>query len=196
MIYHNTAWLKDKSDDAYVSWHQDNTYFGHDPCEVLTVWIALSPATPEAGCMRVLPGTHRLGQLPLAPPATQDGNMLSSGQTVAFDTAAVEPVAMALQPGEASIHHAFLIHGSPPNRAADRRLGLSFIYHPPHLRQIGERRTSALLVRGTDRFGHFDHEQPPMAAGDAATIARHQHAVALYRMKVNELGNMTADRFD
>jgi hypothetical protein len=196
MLYHNTAWLKNPGDGTYVSWHQDNTYFGHEPCEVLTAWVALSPATVESGCMRVLPGTHRLGQIPLAPPDVAGGNMLSSGQTSDFDVSAIEPVCLTLAPGEISLHHAFLIHGSAPNAAPDRRLGLTFIYHPPHLRQKGACRTSAMLVRGEDRFGHFDHERPPVAEDDAATVARHERAVALYRAKVRELGNMTVTRFD
>jgi non-haem Fe2+, alpha-ketoglutarate-dependent halogenase len=196
MLYHNIAWLKNPGEDSYVSWHQDNTYFGHTPCDVLTVWMALSAATEDSGCMRILPGTHKLGQLPLTTPDTGGGNMLSSGQTVDFDVSTIEPVSMALAAGEASIHHAFAIHGSPPNRADDRRLGLTFIYHPPGLRQLGEGRTSALLVRGEDRFGYFEAEHPPVSADDPATIARHEHAVGLYRDKVRELGNMTVARFD
>lgn len=196
MLYHNIAWLKNPGDENYVSWHQDNTYFGHAPCDVLTVWVALSPATPDGGCMRILPGTHKLGQLPLTTPDAGVGNMLSSGQTVDFDTETIEPDCMALASGEASIHHAFAIHGSPPNLTEDRRLGLTFIYHPPELRQLGEVRTSALLVRGEDNFGNFEAEQPPLAADDPATIARHERAVGLYRDKVRELGNATVTRFD
>ena len=139
----------------YVSWHQDNTYFGHEPCEVLTAWVALTPATVESGCMEFLPGTHKLGQLPLQQAETGGANMLSSGQTAEIGAAGAAPVPVELRPGEASIHHAFLVHGSRPNRTARRRMGISLIYHPPHLRQIGACRTSALLARGEDRFGHF-----------------------------------------
>ena len=196
MLYHNMSWVKEKGDQTYVSWHQDNTYFGHEPCEVLTAWIALSPATPESGCVRVLPGTHRLGQLPLTAPDTSGSNLLSSGMQVDFDVGSVEPVPLILRPGEISLHHAFLIHGSPPNIANDRRLGITFIYHPPGLAQRGTVRTSALLVRGEDRHGNFDHERPPVAADDPETVAHHEHAVAMYREKIRELGNATLARFD
>ncbi len=195
-LYHNTVWSKEGGDPAYVSWHQDNTYFGHRPCEVLTAWVAITPATVESGCMEFLPGTHKLGQLPLKEADIGGANMLSSGQTAEIDPAAAAPVAVELRPGEASIHHAFLVHGSRPNRAAHRRVGISLIYHSPHLRQIGACRTSALLVRGEDRFGHFDHELPPGCEDDAATIARHEEAVLKYRAKVRELGNATVARLD
>ena len=196
MVYHNTAWIKDPNDDAYVSWHQDNTYFGHKPCQVLTAWIALSPANEKSGCMRFIPTSHKGGLRNLKTPDTGQGNMLSSGQNVDISEDATDPVSAVLQPGEASIHHAFLVHGSSPNKGKDRRMGVTFIYHSPHLKQLGETRTSALLVRGKDRFGNFDHELAPIAEDDIGNTLRHEQAVQAYRAKVRELGNMTVDRFD
>ena len=195
LLYQNTVWAKNAGEDSHVSWHQDNTYFGHVPCEVLSVWVALSPSKPESGSMRFLPGSQKLGQLPVRY-EVQDANMLSSGQVADFEMSAFEPVATSLEPGEASIHHAFLIHGSPPNKTKERRLGITFVYHSPALRQIGELRTSALLVRGQDRYGYFEPEQPPLSADDPDTIARHERGAALYRAKAEELGNRTITRND
>ena len=43
-------------------WHQDHAYFDLTlETRVVGVWIALDEATPENGCMRVLPGWHRRG---------------------------------------------------------------------------------------------------------------------------------------
>ena len=196
MLYHNTVWFKDGGDGAYVSFHQDNTYFGHDPCEVLTAWLAITPATIDNGCMQFLPGTQKLGQLDLKDPDIHGANMLTSGQTVDFDPNSVDPFPVELRPGECSIHHAFLIHGSLPNNAPDRRMGITFIYHPPHLGQIGTCRTSALLVRGEDPYGKFEHEQAPAEDDMTGNIARHEKAVSAYREKVRELGNLTVTRMD
>ncbi len=196
MIYHNALWAKRGGGGHYVSWHQDNTYFGHYPCEVLSMWIALTPVTVENGCMQFLPGTHRLGQLPLAGNDINDANMLTSGQTVDFDPSSVAPVPVVLQPGEASLHHSFLIHGSLPNRTTDLRMGMTLIFHRPGLQQMGESRTSALLVRGEDRYNHFDHELPPLHEDDGGTIDRYRQAAAAYRNKVREMGNQTIERFD
>lgn len=195
MLYQNTVWAKNAGDESYVSWHQDNTYFGHDPCNVLSVWLALSAAKPESGSMHYLAGSHRLGQLPVRYEVARE-NMLSSGQVTDIDVAPFTIGSVALEPGEASIHHAFLIHGSPPNKAKDRRLGITFVYHSPSLKQLGDIRTSALLVRGEDRYGHFDHELPPGSADDPATIARHEKGAGLYRAKAQELGNRTIARHD
>jgi hypothetical protein len=125
-----------------------------------------------------------------------DANMLSSGQVADVDADAFEAVPTSLETGEGSIHHAFLVHGSPPNTSKERRLGITFVYHSPALSQLGDLRTSALLVRGHDRFQHFEHEQKPLAAGDPATIARHERGAALYRAKAEELGNRTIARHD
>lgn len=195
LLYQNTIWAKNAGEQSYVSWHQDNTYFGHDPCEVLSVWLALSPSRPESGSMRFLRGSHKLGQLPVRY-ERDTANMLSSGQVAEIDAAAYDAVPTSLDSGEASIHHAFLVHGSPPNISTDRRVGITFVYHAPSLKQIGRLPTSALLVRGQDRFGHFESEMPPAAADDAATIARHECGVALYRAKAEELGNRTIARHD
>jgi hypothetical protein len=195
LLYQNTIWAKNADEKSYVSWHQDNTYFGFDPCEVLSVWVALSPSRPESGSMRFLAGSHRLGQVPVSY-ETRDENMLSSGQIALFDAQAFDQVPTSLGPGEASIHHAWMVHGSPANVSADRRIGMTFVYLPTSVGQIGEVRTSALLVRGKDRYGHYDLEQPPLSPDDPATIARHERGAALYRAKGEELGNHTIARHD
>ena len=59
LVYHTTMWIKDPGTPQYIAWHQDGTYFYLDPAEHVTAWVALSDASEEAGCMRVLPGTHR-----------------------------------------------------------------------------------------------------------------------------------------
>ena len=60
LVYHSTMWIKEAHTPAYVRWHQDGAYFFLDPLEHVTAWVALSEASELAGCMRVIPGTHRL----------------------------------------------------------------------------------------------------------------------------------------
>ena len=195
LLYQNTLWAKNAGENTYVSWHQDNTYFGHVPCDVVSVWLALSPSKPESGSMRFLAGSHKMGQLRVRY-EVEERNMLSSGQHVDADLSGFKAVATSLEPGEASLHHAYMVHGSPPNVSAERRVGMTFVYHSPALTQLGTLKTSALLVRGEDRHGHFELEEPPLAADDPATIARHERGAALYRAKAEELGNHTITRHD
>ncbi|MDA1324642.1 MAG: phytanoyl-CoA dioxygenase family protein [Proteobacteria bacterium] len=196
LLYHNTTWLKHAGDQAYVTWHQDNIYIGIEPCELLSFWIALTPSKEENGCMQVLPGTHKEGVLPLGEPDLSEKSMLPSGMQTAYDVSRTRPVSMPLEAGEASIHHAEVIHGSLPNMANQRRMGITFMYMPAHMQQRGDRRTSAMLVRGEDKYGNFDPEIPPVNDDDEDAISRHEESASLYRGKEEELGKKTAARFD
>lgn len=196
LLYYGNCWFKNNRDEGYVTWHQDITYFGHQPADVLTFWVALTPSTEESGCMQVLPGTHHEGPLSLTTPDLSKKNMLPSGQLVDFDTASISPVSMPLQPGQASIHHACTIHGSLPNISCHRRMGMTFCFHAPNLKQRGNKRTSVMLVKGEDRYGYYDEEIPPAADDDPDAGLRHEQAVALYRAKEAELGKKTVTRLD
>ncbi|MCX7224766.1 MAG: hypothetical protein NT071_03930, partial [Burkholderiales bacterium] len=85
-------------------------------------------------------------------------------------------VNVELQPGQMSLHHVLLFHGSESNRADHARVGYAIRYIPTHLRQLAPVRDSALLVRGHDDHGHFDHEQDPQIGREAAARACHADA--------------------
>lgn len=195
MLFYSNAWLKDPGAAGFVSWHQDFTYFGLEPADQVTAWLALSASTPESGCVSVLPGTHKNGPLShhLDP---VDANLLTSGSTVdeAIDQSQI--VDMVLAPGQMSLHHTHVLHGSNPNVSADRRLGFCVFFIPPHLHQLGETRATALLVRGVDEYGNFGSESPPKGNADPVSAAAHAEAVALYRAHAQEQGHPSGDRHD
>jgi ectoine hydroxylase-related dioxygenase (phytanoyl-CoA dioxygenase family) len=200
LIFHWTTWIKEARSSAYVTWHQDATYFGIEPADQVTAWLALSPASQAAGCMRVLPGSHKLGQLPVEHKPDAD-NLLSSGQKsiIAFDER--DTVAMPLRPGEISLHHTHLVHGSGGNTTDDRRIGFGMNYIPAHVKAMKHVTDSgafcsAMLVRGVDRYGLFKAETPPRADDDESATAQHADAIARYRAMVRSLGHMTAARYD
>jgi ectoine hydroxylase-related dioxygenase (phytanoyl-CoA dioxygenase family) len=195
LLYQNGAWFKNPDSDAYVSWHQDATYYGMDPLDLVTCWIALSPATLESGCMQVLPGSHREGQLPVEYTEVTPDNLLASGQNTLIDRNAYGIAPMELRPGEMSMHHVCLVHSSRPNRGADRRMGFSMAYMGPHVRQTTALKASAMVMRGKDDYGYYPlDEVPPVSEYDPATIERHARAVTLYRNKAKQAGNQTAWR--
>ena len=90
-----------------------------------------------------------------------------------------------LQPGEMSLHHVRLVHGSPPNPSNDRRIGFAIRYIPTTVAQVaGE--DSATLVRGDDLHHHFALEPRPTTDMDPAFVALHRqiterNAQILYR---------------
>ncbi len=142
----------------------------------MTAWAALTPSTPENGCVQVLPGSHTRGQLGHLDQRDERA-MLSRGQTLneAVDDAAA--VDLVMRPGDVSFHHTLAAHRSGPNRTAEPRIGVGVSYIPAHVRHVGKTRLSATLVRGEDRYGHFDPEPTPQADEDAAAIAAHADAL-------------------
>jgi ectoine hydroxylase-related dioxygenase (phytanoyl-CoA dioxygenase family) len=165
---------KPVGDKAYVSWHQDATYWGLSSNDVVTAWVALTPSTVVSGCMQVVPGTHHV-QVPHEDKFDED-NMLTRGQEIAVRVDPALVVNVELQPGQMSLHHVLLFHGSESNRADHARVGYAIRYIPTHLRQLAPVRDSALLVRGHDDHGHFDHEQDPQIGREAAARACHADA--------------------
>lgn len=146
-------------DRSYVSWHQDAAYWGLSPLNVTTAWIAMVPSTRQNGCMRVVPGTHR-GLLPQRE-TYAEANMLSRGQEIAVEVDESQAVDFVLQPGEFSLHHIGIVHGSGPNLSATPRIGLAVRYVSPDVVQQGSTRDMVLLARGRDDHGHFDIVDPP-----------------------------------
>ena len=172
LLYNATYIVKEPGTGAHVSWHQDLTYWGFDGDAQVTMWLALSPATAESGCMRMLPGSHTLGRREHA--VTQDpNNVLFQGQTVA-DVSEEDAVLCALEPGQASFHHGWTLHASMPNNSPDRRIGLNVQYIAPAMRQTKSDNDSAMLVRGEDRFHHFAADLPAERDLDPAAMARQQ----------------------
>ena len=162
---------KNGGDPSYVSWHQDATYWGLSSPDVVTAWVAFTPSTVESGCMRVVPGTqHR--QVPHKDTFAET-NLLSRGQEIAVDVDENDAVDVILAPGEMSLHHVLICHGSEPNRANHRRVGFAIRYIAASVYQTSGVRESATLVRGRDTQNHFDHEQPPEADLHPDAVARH-----------------------
>jgi hypothetical protein len=179
-LFHLSVWPKHARDPAFVSWHQDATYFGLEPPVQVTAWVALTDAPVESGCMEVVPGSHRLGQLHHGQ-FDSPHNLLSRGQTVTADFDRGRTEFMAVRAGQMSLHHTHLVHRSGPNLSANRRIGLGISYIPASARCRCDTRLSAMLVRGTDRWGHFDDEPRPVTDYGAAERAVHAEAVARFR---------------
>jgi non-haem Fe2+, alpha-ketoglutarate-dependent halogenase len=176
--------IKEARNPAFVSWHQDATYWGLSSPDVVSAWIALTPSNMANGAMGVIPGSHKKQQLPHRDTFDKN-NLLTRGQEVAVEVDESTAAYLELEPGEASLHHVLLVHGSPPNPSNDRRIGFAIRYVPTSVRQLhGE--DSATLVRGVDTFHHFEHEPIPTREMQPELVALHKqiaerNAQILYR---------------
>ena len=134
-------------DGQAVLWHQDGSYWPLDPMEVVTLWLAIDESTPENGCLRVIPGTHTLALQTLRP-RKDVANVLESEMDPSFvdESRAVD---LVLAPGDVSVHHPHVIHGSNANLSPKRRCGLTIRYIPTSTRIVTEKpHPSAFLLRG------------------------------------------------
>lgn len=169
----NTSWfVKMPGDKAFISWHQDGAYWGLAPMEVATAWVALGPVTVENGCMRMIPGSHQQPNLPQRDTWAID-NALSRGQEIALAVDADTAVDLVLQPGQMSLHHLWIVHGSNANLSQEPRIGIAIRYVAPIVRQQGDAKPLAMLVRGRDDLGHFTAVDRPTDPGAMAGSGRH-----------------------
>ncbi|MBA2413174.1 MAG: phytanoyl-CoA dioxygenase family protein [Burkholderiaceae bacterium] len=176
--------IKEACNPAFVSWHQDSTYWGLNRPDVVTAWVALTPSNASNGAMTFIPGTHLSDQLEHRDTFAKN-NLLTRGQEIAVDVDESKTVTITLQPGEISLHHVRLVHGSPANPSNDRRIGFAIRYIPTSVSQIAGK-DSATLVRGADTYHHFDLEPRPSADMQPDFVALHKqiterNAQILYR---------------
>jgi ectoine hydroxylase-related dioxygenase (phytanoyl-CoA dioxygenase family) len=170
--------LRAKAADGrtFAGWHQDTAYSDVKPIVVI-VALALSPAGPENGCIRGVPGSH-LGPLLPHKEAFKTDSLLSREQYIdaPFDQSAA--VDFALDPGEAAFFNNAIIHGSNPNFGSDRRILFLIEMIPTRAHQQSPRE-SAVLVRGRDAYGNFDVDPRPRHLMGAAELAAWRRAVEI-----------------
>ena len=164
------VWLfqKNANDPRFVSWHQDTYYYGLEPPETLTVWLSITRSNSESGCVRVVSGSHRNRKVLAFDNIEHKDNLLARGQTI-VDVDEDAAIPMVLRPGEFSMHHEAVVHGSSPNKSNDRRIGSSIHCHPrrANVRRVKYNQPNSMpkaaLVRGKDEYGHWEHERLAVA---------------------------------
>lgn len=182
LVYHSTTWIKESGTPAFVHWHQDGTYFFLEPHLHVTAWVALSECPVEAGPVRVIPGSHRLGQFDHADDPGE-WNMIKRGQGIPGQFPDDAGVLMPLHAGEMSLHHTDVVHSSSGNNSSDRRIGIGISYIPTSVKPVGKPQPSALLVRGEDHYGHFILEERLGTEQSAEAVAKHAEANTLFRSR-------------
>jgi non-haem Fe2+, alpha-ketoglutarate-dependent halogenase len=160
------VFYKRPQDSSYVSWHQDSVYSGWHLSPTTSAWIALSPSNAANGCMRVIPGSHRLGQLEHVN-VRDESNLVRRGERVE-DVDEAAAVNVVLQPGEMSLHESTIVHGSNPNVSAEPRIGfiVRFVTN-----EITNRERPLLRVRGQAECGHLQLAMPPTESDERAALS-------------------------
>ena len=134
-LWASVMFIKEPSSKQYVSWHQDATYMGLDSIDFPTPWIALSPSNRDTGCMTMISGSHH-SEIQIHKDTFAENNILTRGQVIP-EVDKSKAIDLILEPGEMSIHHGAIIHGSQPNNSDQRRIGFSLqSYVSPSIKQV------------------------------------------------------------
>lgn len=127
-------------------WHQDSYYFRFDTGPQVGLWLAISAATPENGCLSVIPGSHKRDVQAHVPDKRPGANQ---GYTEIEGVDEDEAIIMEMEPGDLLVFHSHLMHKSVDNRSTDRRMAMVYHYGaagtknqaPPEIIAVQERVT-------------------------------------------------------
>ena len=160
MVWSAGLFIKEANSPKIVSWHQDLTYWGLDTAEETTCWVALSDVSKASGAMKFVPGSHRESLVDHID-TFDENNLLTRGQEIAVEVDEKDAVIVELKPGQASMHHGHLFHGSGPNTTSDRRIGSAIRYIKTSMKQQDGTKSLVAHVSGEDKSGHFKVAGPP-----------------------------------
>ena len=170
IMWASSVFCKPAERGLEVPWHQDGQYWPIRPQATVTVWIALDDVTRDNGCMRVIPGSHRMGEFSHEVSDREDLVLNNVMNDPRIDLNTAHDV--VLKAGQISLHDVGLVHGSQANTSGARRAGFAIRYMPAtshydrDLKMGGGSSTAPVefkqrpiwLVRGVDRCGLNDFE--------------------------------------
>jgi ectoine hydroxylase-related dioxygenase (phytanoyl-CoA dioxygenase family) len=127
-------------------WHQDSYYFNFDQQPQIGLWLAISEATIENGCLSVLPGSHK-GMIEPHIPDRREGANQGYLEVLGLDETRAVPVLM--NPGDLLVFHSYLLHRSVDNRGGNRRAAMVYHYGRAGTRNLGSAETRKIQERVT-----------------------------------------------
>jgi len=160
LICGTTLFIKNPNEKGFVSYHQDAKYIGLEPHNWVTVWLAVTDANEQNGCMRMLPGSHK-ENLKSHEQNFDENNLLTRGQTIK-DVPLNKTDPIILKAGQVSLHHPKIIHGSGLNQSNDRRIGFVIqSYIGTDVNQvIGKMYVQK--ARGEDKYNFHEYSKIPL----------------------------------
>jgi len=121
MLYSDQVFLKPAHCGSPKPLHQDNSYFRVTPhSHGVTCWMAVDDSTEENGCMRYIPGSHKLGLLP--------HKQISAAHLTPEDSDLGQEIPVPIPAGAAIFHHLLTLHSSHANTSAKPRRAWALHY--------------------------------------------------------------------
>jgi non-haem Fe2+, alpha-ketoglutarate-dependent halogenase len=148
----------------YIAWHQDglakNNWGGEE--HSLTVWLALTESNKQNGCMQVIAGTHKNSKFEHVDASDKNNILYSYGPEIVMAVDEDQALDLELKPGEISIHHQNIIHGSKANTSDLKRMGFAIRYIKPQFAVDMD----IVYARGKQKYHHNRHIEQPKEFDD------------------------------
>lgn len=126
LAHHNCIMTKQPRYSSETGWHQDIRYWSFERPELVSVWLALGPETPENGCLYVIPGTHKMqfsrerfdDEMFLRPDVPENSALIA------------QKVAVPLEPGDVLFFHCRTFHAAGRNHTGQTKFSVVFTFRP------------------------------------------------------------------
>jgi phytanoyl-CoA hydroxylase len=136
--HHNCIMTKAPGFSSVTLWHQDNRYWAFDFENLVSVWLALGEEDKVNGCLRVIPGSHKLdldsgrfdATMFLRPDLPENKLLIQQARTV------------ELNPGDVLFFHSRLFHAAGRNLSDETKLSVVFTYHQASNKPISDTRSA------------------------------------------------------
>ena len=147
ILHHSKLFLKPPGNGSAFPLHQDWSYFPTEKNSMIAAVIHLTESDEQMGCMRIVPGSHRLGQI-----EKTDGHSFVKGSHDRYQLEDAEPI--IAEPGDVVFFHCCSLHGSMQNVSKrPRKTVLVQLYSGSDRVVDGNRHTNVQLVlRGVNHF--------------------------------------------
>lgn len=141
-LHHTKMFIKPPEQGARFPMHQDYPYFPHERDSMIAAILHLDDAPVEKGCLRVVPGSQKLGPLPAV---GEDRHVEGYDIDDAF--------ALPAKAGDVVFFNYLLIHGSGPNLSSEARTTLLVQMRDPADKPLVDRHQSrgqGMMLAGID----------------------------------------------
>lgn len=123
--HHNCIMTKAPRFSTATAWHRDLRYWSFKTPNLVNAWLALGDETPANGCMRLLPGSHRLD----IAPARLDAAQFMRDTDPENQALIASAEAARLAPGDVLFFHAGIFHAAGENTTDERKLAVVTSYY-------------------------------------------------------------------
>ena len=124
LAHHNCIMTKEPQFSSDTGWHQDIRYWSFQRPELVNVWLALGNERPENGCLKVIPGSHRMTYSP-----EQFDQAIFLRDDLEQNRPLIETQRHAvLEPGDVLFFHCLTFHAATRNHTTESKQSVVFTF--------------------------------------------------------------------